>query len=62
MGTTLETKLLGSGDDIGDLAAGDQANCCRLSSGLELTLESGWPGSGDDVIDLMKGTKHDLAD
>ena len=47
---TLETWQLGSGDDVGDLAAGEWRRHWRLSRcGVETTLETWCLGSGDDV-------------
>ena len=48
----LETKRLGTGDDVGDLAAGEWGRHCRLSCWrMETTLETKWLGIGDDDSD-----------
>ncbi|XP_044182858.1 uncharacterized protein LOC122963467 [Acropora millepora] len=54
--TTLETWQLGSGDDVGDLAAGEWRRHWRLGGwGVETTLETSQMWSGDDVGELAAG-------
>ena len=46
----LETWRLGSGDDVGDLAAGEWRRRWRLGAwGVETTLETWRLGSGGDL-------------
>jgi len=50
---TLETKRLGTGDDVGDLAAGDWRRRWIFSDwGLEMTMETQLLWSGGDIGDL----------